>query len=81
MQEVKKQGNVLTSFPRTFWIANLMELFERGAYYGMNAVLAIYLVKELEFSASSFKLIKSELTPEGPVYDDVAEFALKPQEK
>ena len=53
MQEVKKQGNVLTSFPRTFWIANLMELFERGAYYGMNAVLAIYLVKELEFSEQS----------------------------
>lgn len=30
-------------FPRTFWTANVMELFERGAYYGMNSVLAIYL--------------------------------------
>jgi proton-dependent oligopeptide transporter, POT family len=33
------------SFPRTFWVANVMELFERGAYYGMNSVLAIYLTR------------------------------------
>lgn len=36
-------------------------------------------VKELEFTASAFKLIKSNLTPEGPVYEVVAEFSLKPQ--
>lgn len=35
------------SFPRVFWIANIMELFERGAYYGMNSVLAIYLTTTL----------------------------------
>lgn len=35
--------------------------------------------KEIEFSVSSFKLIKSTLTPEGPVYEAVAEFALNPQ--
>ncbi len=40
-QYVKKSG--ISSFPRTFWIANVMELFERGAYYGLNALLAIYL--------------------------------------
>lgn len=39
----KPQTSVLRSFPRVFWIANVMELFERGAYYGMNSVLAIYL--------------------------------------
>ncbi|MEI6667014.1 MAG: MFS transporter [Acidobacteriota bacterium] len=32
-----------TRFPRTFWTANVMELFERAAYYGMNSVLAVYL--------------------------------------
>jgi len=32
-----------SGFPRTFWVANVMELFERGAYYGMNSVLAVYL--------------------------------------
>jgi POT family proton-dependent oligopeptide transporter len=46
--EVKKK-NILTTFSRTFWMANLMELFERGAYYGMNAVLAVYLVDVLHF--------------------------------
>ncbi len=30
-------------FSATFWIANLMELFERAAYYGLNSVLAVYL--------------------------------------
>ena len=33
----------LRSFPRVFWLANVMELFERAAYYGLNAVLAVYL--------------------------------------
>src|SRR5512136_3087546 len=32
-------------FPRTFWVANVMELFERAAYYGMNSVLAVYLTR------------------------------------
>jgi dipeptide/tripeptide permease len=35
-----------SSFPRTFWVANVMELFERAAYYGMNSVLAVYLAGE-----------------------------------
>jgi POT family proton-dependent oligopeptide transporter len=35
------------SFPKVFWIANIMELFERAAYYGMNSVLAIYLTTSL----------------------------------
>ncbi|MBW3001704.1 RNA 2',3'-cyclic phosphodiesterase [Candidatus Woesearchaeota archaeon] len=36
-------------------------------------------IKEINFPVSSFKLIKSELTPEGPVYEDIAEFSLNPQ--
>ena len=39
----KTSPGVLRSFPPVFWVANVMELFERGAYYGMNSVLAIYL--------------------------------------
>lgn len=31
------------TFPPTFWIANTMELFERWAYYGMFALLSVYL--------------------------------------
>ena len=34
---------MVKSFPRVFWVANVMELFERAAYYGMNSVLAVYL--------------------------------------
>lgn len=34
---------VLRTFPRVFWLANTMELFERAAYYGLNSVLAVYL--------------------------------------
>jgi proton-dependent oligopeptide transporter, POT family len=36
-------SGLLRSFPRAFWVANVMELFERAAYYGLNSVLAIYL--------------------------------------
>ncbi len=39
--------NLLRSFPRVFWVANVMELFERAAYYGLNSVLAIYLTNSL----------------------------------
>jgi dipeptide/tripeptide permease len=34
-----------SAFPATFWVANVMELFERAAYYGMNSVLAVYLTR------------------------------------
>jgi POT family proton-dependent oligopeptide transporter len=37
----------LRSFTKTFWTANAMELFERGAYYGMNALLARYLTDKV----------------------------------
>jgi proton-dependent oligopeptide transporter, POT family len=36
-----------SGFPPTFWLANVMELFERAAYYGMNSVLAIYLTSSV----------------------------------
>jgi dipeptide/tripeptide permease len=39
--------SVTRDFPRSFWVANLMELFERGAYYGLNSVLAIYLTSKI----------------------------------
>ncbi|MFH1263533.1 MAG: MFS transporter [Pseudomonadota bacterium] len=38
-------------FHRTFWIANFTELFERLAYYGPQAVLAIYLHEHLGLSS------------------------------
>ncbi|HVO76622.1 MAG TPA: MFS transporter, partial [Candidatus Bathyarchaeia archaeon] len=54
----------IRSFPRTFWVANVMELFERAAYYGMMSVLAVYLrmtVAEggLGFSETSVGFLQS----------------------
>jgi POT family proton-dependent oligopeptide transporter len=36
-----------TGFTSTFWIANSLELFERLAFYGTKAILAIYLAKKV----------------------------------
>lgn len=37
-------------FPRSFWVANSIELFERAAYYGMFIALALYLTREVGFT-------------------------------
>ena len=34
-------------FSPTFWIANSLELFERLAFYGMKAVLTVYLANKV----------------------------------
>lgn len=41
---------IRVGFARAFWVANITELFERLAYYGASAVLAIYLSEQLHFS-------------------------------
>ncbi|MBN1541839.1 MFS transporter [candidate division KSB1 bacterium] len=47
----KQSTPVLTwRFPRFFWIANGVELFERAAYYGMFIALTLYLTREVGFS-------------------------------
>jgi dipeptide/tripeptide permease len=47
-------AGLVKSFPRVFWIANTMELFERAAYYGMNSVLAIYLTDSVQAGGLGF---------------------------
>jgi POT family proton-dependent oligopeptide transporter len=34
-------------YNRTFWVANTLELFERFAYYGSKAVLAVYIAEQV----------------------------------
>lgn len=46
----QRVADVRTGFDRAFWVANFTELFERLAYYGASAVLAIYLTEQLHFS-------------------------------
>jgi dipeptide/tripeptide permease len=45
LQEIRE------GFERPFWVANISEIFERVAYYGTTAVLAIYLNEQLHFSS------------------------------
>ena len=40
---MSKSTSLFKKFPGTFWIANVMELFERWAWYGMFSSLAVYL--------------------------------------
>jgi proton-dependent oligopeptide transporter, POT family len=41
---------IRTGFERPFWVANITEIFERLAYYGAFASLALYLQEKLAFS-------------------------------
>lgn len=54
--------SVFSSFPRTFWVANVIELFERWAWYGFFMLFANYLTGSsdaggLEFSQSQKGLL------------------------
>ncbi|MBI4882143.1 MAG: MFS transporter [Planctomycetes bacterium] len=42
----ESKRSLLRTFPATFWLANVFELFERGAYYGLNSLLGIYLTNK-----------------------------------
>jgi dipeptide/tripeptide permease len=49
---------IRTGFAPPFWVANGTELFERLAYYGLQAVLAIYLHERLRFSEEQTGLLQ-----------------------
>ena len=46
--------NVLQKYPKTFWVANTLELFERWAWYGMFMILALYLTGSTDTGALGF---------------------------
>jgi len=48
MTEAKEKTK--TRFPRAFWIANTVELFERAAYYGMFISITLYLTRVVGFN-------------------------------
>ena len=50
MSFAQRLQEIRVGFERAFWVANFTELFERLAYYGVSAVLAIYLTEQLHFS-------------------------------
>jgi dipeptide/tripeptide permease len=49
-------AKLLSTFPRTFWVANTLELLERAAYYGLNSVLAGYLTLEVAKGGLGFSV-------------------------
>ncbi len=48
-------------FPRTFWTANTIELFERAAYYAMASFMVIYLNETLGMSPSFATFLNGSL--------------------
>lgn len=51
----------LKSYPKTFWAANTLELFERWAYYGIFNLLALYLTNSPESGALGFSQVEKGL--------------------
>jgi len=51
----------ISSFPRNFWTANTIELFERWAYYGIFNLLALYLTNSPETGALGFTQVEKGL--------------------
>ncbi|MCC6131006.1 MAG: MFS transporter [Acidobacteria bacterium] len=47
MQIRERFEEVRKGFSRNFWVANTLELFERFAFYGSKAVLAVYLAEKV----------------------------------
>src|SRR5579885_319132 len=50
MSSAQTLREIRDGFERPFWIANITEIFERLAYYGAFASLALYLQQKLNFS-------------------------------
>ncbi|MHB8094236.1 MAG: MFS transporter [Candidatus Aminicenantales bacterium] len=48
-------------FPRTFWTANSVELFERAAYYSMASFMVIYLTETLGMTPTAATLLNGSL--------------------
>jgi len=44
------QSKLSWKYPKEFWLANVMELFERAAYYGFFIVLTLYLTDIVGFT-------------------------------
>jgi dipeptide/tripeptide permease len=42
-----------SGFSRTFWVANVLELFERFAYYGSKAILAVFIAEQVGLGSAT----------------------------
>lgn len=62
-QNIQRRFDGFREFNSAFWIANTLELFERGAYYGMMAILSYHLVFNLGYSESVPGALMTMLLP------------------
>jgi len=53
----KPETGLTWKFPKVFWVANTIELFERAAFYGMFIFVSHYFVQEVGFSDVTSKWI------------------------
>jgi len=51
---MSKITETLTTFPKVFWVSNIMELFERWAWYGFYMAFALYLMNSKDTGALGF---------------------------
>lgn len=56
--EKKSFLKVMGSYNKGFWVASIMELFERWAWYGLFAVLALYLTGSTDEGALGFSHVQ-----------------------
>src|SRR5210317_940468 len=56
--EKKSFLKVMSSYNKGFWVASIMELFERWAWYGLFAVLALYLTGSTDEGALGFSHVQ-----------------------
>ena len=56
----EKKG-FFSQFPKTYWVADALELFERGAYYGMLAVMSVHMANNLGIDEVTIGLLFSLL--------------------
>lgn len=53
-----KFNKVLKDFPRAFWVSNIMEVFERWAWYGFYLAFALYLTLSKDSGALGFTQVQ-----------------------
>jgi len=57
----RRTAGVIRQYPKTFWSANSLELFERWAYYGIFNLLALYLTGSQDTGALGFTQVEKGL--------------------
>ncbi|UCE37585.1 MAG: MFS transporter [Thermoplasmata archaeon] len=59
--EGEEKKGFFSQFPKLYWVADALELFERGAYYGMLAVMSVHMAHNLGIDAVTIGLLFSML--------------------